>query len=485
MKVGRNDPCPCGSGKKYKKCCLEKQSQPSQALYYQRLSEAHGRLVHRLIPYANRTFGKEALIVAMEEFLLWPEKEDEIGEDDFDRFGPLFWPWFLFNWEYDSLDAEVELPGPEGRTVAELYLEAHESRLDPLERKLIGCINRKPYTFWEVLHVDRGRGMLLQDVLGGSEIEVQERSGSENVQPGDLLFGRAVLVDGVGMIMGFSTTIIPPRRKPEIIELRKELRKDISSVGDDTLCEWDFEIREMYFHIENSLHSLPQLCNTDGDPLEFHRLIFEVSSAQEAFDGLCDLCVTTESEELLSEAKKDKLGRITRVEIPWNRYDHKTLCTMPNTLLGRIVIEGSRLSAEVNSARRAVTLRREIDCRLGDRARFKVDEIQNVKSVMCDPHEEIEGNTTSEEHRELMQHPEVREHLSEIMSRHWEAWVDQEIPALGGKTPKEAVQTPVGREAVEALFKDAERHRGQDPLTEEANRKGTRKVRELLGVNDQ
>ncbi len=25
MKVGRNDPCPCGSGKKYKKCCLGKQ----------------------------------------------------------------------------------------------------------------------------------------------------------------------------------------------------------------------------------------------------------------------------------------------------------------------------------------------------------------------------------------------------------------------------------------------------------------------------
>ncbi|RCV63967.1 hypothetical protein C5S53_11155 [Methanophagales archaeon] len=23
-KIGRNDPCPCGSGKKYKKCCLRK-----------------------------------------------------------------------------------------------------------------------------------------------------------------------------------------------------------------------------------------------------------------------------------------------------------------------------------------------------------------------------------------------------------------------------------------------------------------------------
>ncbi len=25
MKIGRNEPCPCGSGKKYKKCCLLKQ----------------------------------------------------------------------------------------------------------------------------------------------------------------------------------------------------------------------------------------------------------------------------------------------------------------------------------------------------------------------------------------------------------------------------------------------------------------------------
>lgn len=28
LKIGRNDPCPCGSGKKYKKCCLLKGTQP-------------------------------------------------------------------------------------------------------------------------------------------------------------------------------------------------------------------------------------------------------------------------------------------------------------------------------------------------------------------------------------------------------------------------------------------------------------------------
>ena len=33
MKVGRNDPCPCGSGRKYKKCCLEKTNTPKVNLH--------------------------------------------------------------------------------------------------------------------------------------------------------------------------------------------------------------------------------------------------------------------------------------------------------------------------------------------------------------------------------------------------------------------------------------------------------------------
>lgn len=29
-KVGRNDPCPCGSGKKYKNCCMQKDKGPKK-----------------------------------------------------------------------------------------------------------------------------------------------------------------------------------------------------------------------------------------------------------------------------------------------------------------------------------------------------------------------------------------------------------------------------------------------------------------------
>ncbi len=39
MKAGRNDPCPCGSGKKFKKCCLEKVELEAQAQCLEQLSK--------------------------------------------------------------------------------------------------------------------------------------------------------------------------------------------------------------------------------------------------------------------------------------------------------------------------------------------------------------------------------------------------------------------------------------------------------------
>ena len=81
-----------------------------------------------------------------------------------------------------------------------------------------------------------------------------------------------------------------------------------------------------------------------------------------------------------------------------------------------------------------------------------------------------------------MQDPEVREQISEILAQHWENWINDKIPALGGKTPKQAVKSADGREAVEALLKEAERGLGPDAFTNEANRKGVSRVRELLGL---
>ncbi len=68
------------------------------------------------------------------------------------------------------------------------------------------------------------------------------------------------------------------------------------------------------------------------------------------------------------------------------------------------------------------------------------------------------------------------------MCSHWEGWVDMKIPALGLRTPREAMRTADGREAVEALLIDFERGKAIQPELDELNRRGVQRVRELLGL---
>jgi hypothetical protein len=49
MKTGRNDPCPCGSGKKYNKCCMLKKAATSDELDCRRLREVYDKLFDHLV----------------------------------------------------------------------------------------------------------------------------------------------------------------------------------------------------------------------------------------------------------------------------------------------------------------------------------------------------------------------------------------------------------------------------------------------------
>lgn len=54
---GRNEPCPCGSRRKFKHCCLRAQNEEdSQRM---QLRSAEGVLVPALFSYTTERFGKE------------------------------------------------------------------------------------------------------------------------------------------------------------------------------------------------------------------------------------------------------------------------------------------------------------------------------------------------------------------------------------------------------------------------------------------
>lgn len=483
MKVGRNDPCPCGSGRKYKQCCMARNVTPAEDLDYRRLSDVYNKLLDRLVQHARQVFGDMAVPAALRELLLWPDAEEARSDAErVKRFMPLFWPWFVYNWEIDPEEPEPEVSGPAGVTVAELYARKLGSKLDAHERRFIEAVNRKPFSFYEVVEVEPGREILLQDVLTGRRVLVQERTGSQYVRKSDIVFARLAVIGSVGMFAGLSTYPVPPLYKPDIIGLRAEIKAEDPTITEEVLVDWELDIRGLLLELDRRLFTTPKLVNTDGDPIEYHTVFYEIDSAEEAFEKLASLCVTTTVGRLRKEAERDADGRIIRAEINWDRRNRKAGSAFPNTVLGNIIIDGNRLTANLNSARRAKTLREKIEARLGTGARFKLEEIGNVEKMLAEDMSKGRSAERSAGNEALMRDPKVRRRMADMIRKHWESWVDAKVPALGGKTPREAVRTPDGVEAVEALLVHAERSQAAKSQTREMYLEGIRLAREALGI---
>ena len=54
------------------------------------------------------------------------------------------------------------------------------------------------------------------------------------------------------------------------------------------------------------------------------------------------------------------------------------------------------------------------------------------------------------------------------------SWVDEALPALGGQTPRQAVQTRDGRTEVDLLLKDFEHHEAAEPAAQRFDFSGLR-----------
>jgi len=481
MKTGRNAPCPCGSGKKYKVCCLPR-AQVSTDFLYHKLSAAYDRLATRLYDIATETIGEPGITASLAEFLLWPKDEDRF-ENEVREHPMLYIPWLLFEWTPNPQDFDGPPPIPLNTTVAEMLLEDPRAHLDLLERRIIEAATRRPLSFYEVSDCRPGKSFRLKDIFLDEEYDVCERSGSQNAQRGDILFARVIQVDAVAMLAGAGAMLFPPSHKAELIRFRQFLKKNTGrpTITAADLYDFSEELRELFFGFYRRMTQPPQMQNTDGDALVFHRLHYQIDSAEETFEALKSLCVTDTPEDILAGAERDDAGRLRTVEFNWSRKGHKQMRALTNTILGHIEIKKNRLTVEVNSAERAAWIRREIEKRLSGRVRYRTTEIISPEAYNEPFSAQTKAGAPSED--ELMQHPEVRQQVAQMLEGHWSGWIDMRIPALGGKTPRQAVKTADGRESVAALLAQAERDAARFPQMPEAALEAICKTRRELGLS--
>ncbi len=321
----------------------------------------------------------------------------------------------------------------------------------------------QPLTFYEVISSHPGERIALRDILTGQERAVREHTASKTVENGDIIFAQVLPMQGITTLGCCAPVGIPPRMKAEVIALRKKLRRkakrENGEIWAEDLARYENDIRRVYLDIRDLLNTPPRICNTDGDPLVLHTITFEIESPQAAFEALAPLAKGLSKEQLLSNAEYDADGRLRKTELDWIKRGNRKFKTWDNTILGTIRISDRSLVAEVNSEKRAVRLRSEIEKRLGATVVHKSTVMKSYEEVI--EREEEEASPGAEQDRaeleEFLQDPEIQKRGRELVQRQLEGWVDEKVPILGGRTPMQAVKDPDGREIVEALLNEFER----------------------------
>ena len=374
----------------------------------------------------------------------------------------LYMPWFFAYWTPDPAHTCVTDKSLHGVQPLKAYLvSAQGRRLDPLLRRYLESLLIAPFTFFEVLESQPGLSMTLRDVMTHEEYVVTERSLSKAVQRGDLLFGQIASVDQLHMLEASNAFVIPPIEKAQVIALRARINKAHRQITPVILWEYRFELIYLFHDIAERLFNppMPVLQNTDGEALVPHKLVFDLTvTPQTVFDALKHLGLDETENEQLAEATYDTQGALTQVRFTWMKRGNKMHAEWDNTTMATLTIDGQRLLAEVNSAQRAASARLVIEGALGDGVRYRASEIQSMEKMLAEAKTSTGDSAARKENERLAALPEVRAKLNEMTAAHWERWVEQPVPLLNNRTPMQAVKETDGREIVESIIIQAERH---------------------------
>ena len=487
MRIGRNHPCPCGSGKKYKLCCMNMDkvraagAGRAAGIAWLRMRRTEGKLGPILGHHALEHYGPQSMAEAWDEFTLWEDVPLDL-DDPWLEFETAFQKWWVFNWVPDNADVSERYHWPD-MPVAMHYVKHHAERVDSFTTRFIEEACSQPFSYFMVRDAKPGARMTIRDLLLEREFDVHERRASRTLEKGSIIYTSVVTLDGDSIMLGCAPYSFAPSYSGLFLDLREEMADD-EAWGPELLRRRDIELRGLYFDIREDLLDprLPVMQNTDGDPLQLTKLYYELNcTPQEARDALAPLAL-----DLVDQGtpKTDKDGQLVSTAFPWAKAGNASHAQWSKTTLGDIRINGARLTVEVNSEERAEAFKQEMERRLGDRAEFRHAVVSSLEKMLEDLENNPQGPEagrfarTKRSTDTLNDSPESRRLLKEAAAKHWSGWLDTSLPALKDETPRQATKTEKGRERLEALLWQFEQQKTGRPFDPDLNA-----LRRQLGID--
>jgi SEC-C motif len=448
--VGRNDPCPCGSGRKYKKCCLARRKEEDRRVTAAVSAQQRRNEVFRhAVAWLQRHHG-DALAAAFEEFgTAIPEDGRTLSEQDHDYFMMQAVDWVL-------AEATTEIDGRRVR-LHDLVVEGGPV-LDADQRLWFERAGEEPLRLWQVTDVDPGVGLELRNLLDESAdpVRVKERSASRTLGRSDVIAARLGRWQDAWEIV--SVYSIP---HTEVLDLLRTLEE--RSAGDpadpDVARSTGKRIRDYWVWLFTRRPVPPTVVDVKGDRIELTTDHWQILDEDELARRL--------------EAEPDVAGSRAR---GWSRLED------PGSEMSRVRLalnpgkSEDRLEAFARTLRLADEGRSWLERTAGPSLRFLAREIVDPMSERVlgggEPRpgrssggrsvavESLAFQTTGPEpagDSEIP--PEIKTQLMEsVYRRQYQGIADQKIPVLGDKTPREALKEPGGRRRVRLWLEGFERN---------------------------
>lgn len=420
-KPGRNDPCPCGSGKKHKHCCGAPGAQP-------RVPRADTSAVRRVVSYLNSDAWREVYDAAIPLYL--PEEliPREPSEDLLQTINENLHEWLLSDYVT-----------PEGANVIDDYLARRGWRETSTARAWLEQLRKNRLSLYEVQRVAEGEGMALKDRLrGGDPVWVTEKMASYAVQRWDCLVTRLVPQEGALFISGASLPIVRDLAEALVETFQSRMAE---RTANPTAEDWDRLLQQagpefMHCYLSQFRRPLPELATTDGDALIFCTMGFEFPAD------------TREGVIAALRALPDVDGDSTNGKFIWVNPD--------GTVLATITLDAARGELFAQSKARLDAAQALLREHLPEQVRYLPAVIEDPWQAAGDFDGEIEP-----------QDPALLDAMHDCLDDYYEDWLDTAIPALSGKTPRKAVRSKKGREQVVELLKQMEQMEARKPPEEQ------------------
>ena len=429
MALSPNDPCPCGSGRKYKNCHQREDTVAAN----NGDTGAVGRALTWLVNRHGHAFDKALQDLSSEVVYA------AVGVDapDFDDQ-----VWAMFETalcESTLADGELRIQGRRVRTI-DLLLGRGGPLMTTGQRQFLEQLGAQPLQLYQVTDVVVGESITLCDALDAEAppVVVHEHLGSLSMKPGLLLGCRVLTLGGrrelSGSLVPFSALAAPGA----IDAARAALERLAQHAGQNAgrrseaamsiLCQW---LRQYA-----GGPRMPQLVDASSGGtmllITDHYDVHDEAALAAALES-CDDVSSNNAGGWHREFTGD--DGLVRIRVAINRSG-----------------KPDRLELFYRTQSYADEGRPWFDALAGSAVRYLTREITDPRAILESAR--TGAATVAAAEPVPASSPEaLADAIEQVLRRSYANWADESVPALGGKTPRQAAASAAGQERVKGLLR--------------------------------